>query len=372
MPGSKSRRRLFVGLIVLFNLALIGGVAAVFFYLTERYIERQRPATLVYRPHPFRRHVLVPGQSYRRSSVSFEIGAHGFRGPVPEEKRDGVLRVVAVGGSSVFDHLVTGGQSWSERLGPLLETRGVGDVEAFNFGVPGYSSRETLAVAQDVLPLHAPDVVLFYLGWNDVKYMKAFRKVANPDLYYSYRGAFETQYRFLQAPRPWRNFHAFQKMLTARGVLAENVARAPAPAKAEAPLVDTSSVAWAETGGLAYWRRNIEAFVRTVRAQGARPVLVAQNTLVVADLASELRERVVYRYVQVEHDELVALNEAMVGVLRDVAQHQEVLFVDVREAINGRPAYFSDHVHMKAEGSAAFAEALAEALAPVLAGSTSW
>ena len=54
--------------------------------------------------------------------------------------------------------------------------------------------------------------------------------------------------------------------------------------------------------------------MRQARAVGAVPVLAAHVT---ANVDPALRERVVYRYVQLEHEEL---NELMVGVLASVAR----------------------------------------------------
>ena len=89
MPGSDRRRRTLAFLLL--NLVLLGIVLAVFFVVTERYIESARPSTLVYRPHPFQRHVLVPGQDYRRGPVQFRIGPDGFRGEEPRmPKPEGV------------------------------------------------------------------------------------------------------------------------------------------------------------------------------------------------------------------------------------------------------------------------------------------
>jgi lysophospholipase L1-like esterase len=361
MPDSHRRRRRVLAFAVL-NLVLLGLVVGVFSYTTERYIERARPSTLIYRPHPFQRHVLAPGQTYRKGQVRFEIGPHSFRGPVPEmPKPEGGLRVYVVGGSAVFDHRVTGGESWPERLGPELEARGLGRVESFNGGVPGYASRETLAAWHDRVARFGPDVVLLYLGWNDVKYMRTFRAGWDVDAYFAYRGELEAQYRFLTAPWPLRNWYALEKMVTARlraTPLAENRAPPTPPRAAATP--------WAESGGLAFFRRNVETFVRRARADGALPVLVAQVTLVVPDLAPHLRERVAYRFVRLGHETLVEINDLMVDVLEAVAQAEDVPFVDVRPQMNGKAPFFADQVHLKAEGSRLLAWLLARALAPEL------
>jgi hypothetical protein len=62
---------------------------------------------------------------------------------------------------------------------------------------------------------------------------------------------------------------------------------------------------WLRTPGMIYWRRNLEAFVHAVNDDGALPVLVVQTTLAKADNNEELRSRLAYRWVQLDHAKLV-------------------------------------------------------------------
>jgi lysophospholipase L1-like esterase len=123
---------------------------------------------------------------------------------------------------------------------------------------------------------------------------------------------------------------------------------------------------WLRTPGMIYWRRNLEAFVHAVNDDGALPVLVVQTTLAKADNTEELRSRIAYRWVQLDHANLLAVNDAMADVMRRVAAATGTPLIDLRNRFNGVGAYFADHVHLTHKGSAALAQAVAIELAPVL------
>lgn len=366
-PVFSATRR--TALFVLLSTGLVLGAVATFVLVrTERYIEKVRPMTLMYRPHPFRRHVLVSNQRYEAFGVGFTINEWGFRGAMPPlPKPAGTFRFVVVGGSSVFDHHLPEEKSWPERLGPLLKPYLGGDVESFNFGVPGYSTRETLATVYGPVDRASPDAVVVYLGWNDAKYMKAFLTSPDPNRHFSYR-PFWDRYRFLTEARPWRNYYAFRRILKDRfqprgleGRLKSSTSTPRSKAKAEPRLID-----WPASPGLAFFRRNLAAIIMQLHQDGVVPLLVAQVTLVTPDLSPEDRKKVRLEHVGVSYEELLRLNTAMVAAMKDEAQQCGAQFIDLQAAFNGRTDYFRDHVHMTEEGSRAFAAELAKAIASAI------
>ena len=372
--STSPRRRWTVRLLTAAFYLLVAGLGYwVFLTITDRYIERRRPVTLVYEPHPLRRVMLAPGQSYRRHDVAFSINHHGLRGRAPGKKEEGELRLFVLGGSSVFDHLLSDRQSWPERLGPYLADRGFSGVKTYNAGVPGYSSREVLALYRDVVRHFRPDVVLIYLGWNDAKYMRRFRTRVDVDRFYRARSA--DRYRYLTAERPARNWHALVEMVRqAKGgeaPLAEaRGAGGGARAKDRRPPPGEPREArtWGESAGMDFWRDNLSTLIRAIADDGALPMLVAQNTLTDTDLVPEARKRISYRFVGLEHDELVELNEAMVAALGELAAENDVPLIDLRHLFNGKLGYFIDHVHMTPLGSQRLAMSVAGCLAPTLEG----
>jgi lysophospholipase L1-like esterase len=349
-------------------LVLTNGAALLIalFLGTEWFIARKARTTLIYQPNADFRQELAPNQSLRRDGAAYRIGPHGLRGEPPAmPKPPGTERIAVVGGSSVFDHAVS--SSWPERLQVDLRHKGMDSVEVMNAGVPGFSTREVIPFFERRVRRFEPDVVLLYAGWNDAKVMRASIDKLSLSPYPPIDGG-RDPYAFLRAPRPLRNWYAlplmFEKLeLRFATRVVENGPSAPARASASlAPSPPTTAEGWMTTAGVAYWRSNLRRFIQAVRDARARPVLVAEATLVTADLPEIERRRVVYDYVEIDHPALVALNEAMVAVERAVAVEEHVDFIDPRASRNGRPEYFLDHVHLTEQGSAALAEALADRL----------
>ena len=353
-------------LILAVNVLLITAFSWVLLDRTDTYIEKQSKSTLIYDIHSLRRQVLVPNQKYQRGRVEFSINKMGFRGRVPTAKKlNGNLRLFVLGGSSAFDHHLAEGQSWPERLEGHLSVIGGGSVESYNFGIPGYSSRETLSNYIDKVRWLEPDLLVFYHGWNDLKYMRMFAKKVDVDRFYSVKN-WRDQYKFITAERPFRNWYALQ-------ILSDQfwtkLTRPKAPQLKEgvskAPSVDKAHV-YQELGpsmGLEYYRKNIESFVQAAISDGVRPILAAQNTLVHAGLPKDLHRKVAFRWVQLSLPELVKYNDLMVEVLSETAKKYQVPFVDLRKQINGRPEFFVDHVHMSPKGSKFFANLLSQEIA---------
>lgn len=346
----------------------VGVTFTAFMFVTERFIARQAPQTLTYASHPFRRFVLTPGQTYRTTQVDLEINRFGMRGLAPETpKPKNQYRIFSMGGSSVFDHRVS--VSWPEKLEKNLRQLGFQTVDSYCAGVPGYSSRETLAFYHDVIGNLEPDLVLLYQGWNDVKYMVPFRQGLNIDIFYKQRD-FERRYRFIYGPRPVRNWHALLLMLRMWGGEAGHLAEGGGGDTGR-QLARTAAIpaggpvrGWTDTPGMRFWRRNIDTWVRSVLQDGAIPVLVVQNTLATAELPHRWREKISYHFVQMEHEELVRVNELMAQALAETAARYSIPFIDLRAEISGRPGYFMDHVHLTPTGSDTFARLLARRLVP--------
>jgi lysophospholipase L1-like esterase len=356
--------------IIAINILALLGLVYGFMVVTDRYIAEKRKVTLIYDIHPLRQKVMRPNQTFTWGDTRISINRHGMRGaPPPIPKAAGVCRIITMGGSSVFDYFLPNGQSWSESLASNLESAWVPGVESFNAGVSGYSSRQTLAFYHDKVRFFEPDIVIFYQGWNDAKYLNRFRESADVDRFF-YVGDYRDKYRFLTAPRPMRNWYAAQMMIEDYGKTSQQlfegvdprwpVPSAPPPRNAATPS-ELRSV-WSETPGMQYWKKNVEAFVFTVLSDGATPVLVAQATLAAPHSSEKARRLISYGFVKLDHENLLAANEAMVDVLRDIAERFGVPFIDLREEMNGHDEYFADHVHMFPKGSQQFSKLLAEKL----------
>lgn len=358
MPASE-RKFMRFGLLLFIN---IGALVVALFGVSEWFIDRKARTTLLYEPNSQYRQDLLPNQTYTRDGFSYEIGPHGMRGLEPVMPKPMGLRIAVMGGSSVFDFRVA--RSWPERTQDVLRASGI-QAEVFNAGIPGFSTREMQPFYSKKVRPYAPDLVLFYGGWNDIKYMKAFVNKAEVQPYPVRRPNAPDPYAFLRAPRPFRNYYALQifaqKMQIRAGFVAENTG---AEAKVAAPVVqvETASVSWAKTAGMTYFEENLERFIQEVQNTGAEPMLVAEAVLFSPDLPAEDRKRINYKLVGLKHDELIRVADTMAETMKAVAQDQGIVFLDPRPDMNGRPEYFIDHVHLSEAGSHALAKIIAERL----------
>lgn len=168
-----------------FTVAVAGGEVAV------RYRERTRTSvpgtmpTLFYR-HARLGHAMVRGTRYY-DWVS--VNPQGFRGPsVALERTPGVLRVMAIGGSTTFDSQVSRDSlAWPARLAEELRARRPDrPVEVINAGVSGYTVLDHILWNQTELRRYRPHVVILYHGHNDLfgnlgRLARPIRETARPD-----------------------------------------------------------------------------------------------------------------------------------------------------------------------------------------------
>jgi lysophospholipase L1-like esterase len=132
-------------------------------FTEARYIwTRIKPNVQVDALNPYNEIELAKGVTFHFSSNS-----DGFRGREFTPKRPGVIRVVCVGDSSTFGWGVDDEYTYPRLLEARL-TKLMGlEVEVFNLGIPGFTSRHGLGVLRHyALPLDA-DFFVFSFGAND-------------------------------------------------------------------------------------------------------------------------------------------------------------------------------------------------------------
>ena len=125
------------------------------------------PQDYAFTPHPYL--VYYPTPNYKKGLTSHN--ALGYRNDeFPQQKPDGIFRIVALGGSSTYDVSIPDNkQIFTAQLEKLLkEEYGYENVQVINAGVPGYNTWEILANLEfRVLDLD-PDLVIIYENTNDV------------------------------------------------------------------------------------------------------------------------------------------------------------------------------------------------------------
>jgi len=264
--------------LVLTSIAVAIGIAAAAGEAVVRHRERTRetvPASMpfVFYRHERLRHALVRDQEYYRW---VHVNASGFRGrDVEVAKPDGVLRIMVVGGSTVFDSTVDGDdQAWPARLehhlGCLLPSR---KVEVINAGVPGYVMLDNLIRLQSELYEFRPDILVLYQAHNDL--LAALHRIHE-----SYRGLRTP--REVESVAPWTQWLREHSLLYNKLALKAKVLQRAASAKAarqqSSPQTYTESIA----AGAARHEKDLRSFLLISQGFGIR-VVVPQTVHIGSD-----------------------------------------------------------------------------------------
>jgi lysophospholipase L1-like esterase len=134
----------------------------------------------VYNPHkmlakygnatsPFLYYEEAPNAEWKIAGATYRTDEYGFRkgaSKTVKEKRPGIVRVAAVGASSVLGYGLEDDKHWPALLLKKLNASGE-KWEVINAGNNGYNSFQTfLRTYKSIIPF-SPDVVVYYGGYND-------------------------------------------------------------------------------------------------------------------------------------------------------------------------------------------------------------
>jgi len=100
------------------------------------------------------------------------IGEAGYRLPDhPLERRPGLFRIAALGGSNTFGAMVSDEQTWPAELERVLHERGHRQVQVFNLGVSGYELTQKLRQAEIERERLRPDLWLMQIANGGPRYV---------------------------------------------------------------------------------------------------------------------------------------------------------------------------------------------------------
>jgi lysophospholipase L1-like esterase len=300
---------------------------------------------LEYKPAQFARYTLPQQEQTARGK--YYVNKLGYRGhDFSVEKPAGTIRVMMLGGSSVFDVGALDDEDWPHRVEQLLKARGFSNVEVINAGIIGYNSADSLGRFITEGHTFQPDYVFFFSAWNDLKYFKSTRNLLRRNEIYTesplldYNG---TADRFLcEHSQVYAHLRQEYYNWTTQ--------RRPATTQ---DLGHTDEINFEH---LKQYRLNLELFVEAVRDIGAVPVLMTEPTLVARDNTDFEKSRIKYQSVELSHEQLCDAYQRVEAIVREVAAAKRVAFIDASKELSGRTEMFWDHGHLTMLGSETLAQ----------------
>lgn len=278
-------------------------------------------------------------ESFHFRSGVYEIttNAFGLRGPpIEKDKPPRTTRIAILGGSSVFGYLVSDGQEAARLLERTLTAAGR-DAQVLNAGVPGYNLFQTTHRYREVVAPLSPDIVILYLGWNDLTYLVSEEPAA--------------QRHRVGHPYAWWErvlSHSTLYGLIAYRLLSPPPRFVPPPATRGEPT----------EAGAAQFRENLRTLLDEIKAGGATPLIVAQ--VMAADAAAGADVRGYLGATPQQQQQNAALGQWVQQTLAQIAAEQQVPFVDASSVIAPTSEHLADAIHLTAAGEAKLAELLAE------------
>ena len=285
---------------------------------------------------------LRPNLHLKSSSYDINVNSLGFRGPeVNVSKPDGVRRIAVMGGSSVFGYLVPGDQAASRKLQDILQESDCdGAIEVINGGVPGFTLAQVLGRYQTQVAQLEPDIVILYLGWNDLPLL-----IRPP-----------TDEPLPQAPSWLERTLAHSTLyglIRYRLFPAANPQFAPPPS-ASTEIVDQSADKFRDT---------MAELIQAIRESGAVPVIATQVSAAGRE-CENLNRFLGDTPEQVTNN--AELGRWLADEIRHLARQHEVTLIDTAAKVPCDETILGDAIHLTAHGHQLVAEAWAEELLPIL------
>ncbi|MBW2666997.1 MAG: hypothetical protein JRE13_11965 [Deltaproteobacteria bacterium] len=324
------------GKFVLAFVALLFALAVLEF--AARFQVQVHPAAKkpAYIPHPHLVYTGNPNAKHNRD---------GFLGRKRSlEKPSNTVRVACLGASTTY-----GIFNWPRHLRVLLNDDSDADrrsYEVFNFGMPGYTSLESLINLAINVQDYKIDYLVIHHALNDLM----------PRLY----PEMERDYRHFR--KIYRPMGPVDRFLTSHSALFVFVSRRlgvrHSLAHATMTVNDSNPKNPFQPDSLnpdsRVFRRNLETIVTIAQSTGMRPVLTTMPySLDPSKLPGDWA---------ISHEVKVAGMLEHNAIIREVAADRDVLLVDLDRQMTGNEGYFIDHIHCDGTGRIKKAELIAAAL----------
>lgn len=320
---------------------------------------------LQYQPSVYARHVFpLQEQNIQMDDVQIHISRAGYRGRYfAIEKPKDLIRIIVIGGSSVFDHTLKDGMDWPHKAEAILRDKDIVNIEIINAGIPGHTTADSLGRLYTELWRYKPDYIVLYQAWNDIKQFhkinneKFLLRIIKPisglshDPRLRYYGFWDKLFSNSQIYNKLRYNYltSIKYQVGTEGI------------KPDSKPVDIFSDL-----AVTQYRINIELIVDISKNIGAAPILMTQARLIMPENNPADRSRIHYEYATLSHKALVKAFIECDRVLKMVADEKNVHFLAEQSVMNGKSEYFHDLIHLTKEGSQRLAEYLSGFLEEII------
>ena len=295
------------------------------------------------------RPALVPNARVHTALEHVEVNSKGFVGPeFDKEKRKGTRRIISLGDSCTF----AGGyypRTYPGQLDVLIKKQYPQEkIEVINAGISGFNSDYALERLKTELLDYDPDLVIIYIGWNDL--MKV--NPANP-------AATGRHSRLAQLLNQSYLVKAYSKFIF--------FYLRPLMMKPKLNVNTEQAEAFDHFIPQTY-QSNLETMIETLKTHGIKAVLFTLPTVVHPGMTYEdiERDHVIFPYYAGSYsvEKFLGMLNTYNRAVETVATKYEVQLVDLYNIINKYPKddLFEDTMHPNAKGNGIIAGAVADAL----------
>lgn len=315
----------------------------------------------LYAHHPFRAMEMRPGAAvvhgtagfHNEEGVEYHVNEWGGRGPTLAPRESGRRRVICLGGSTTFGPSIKEGDTWPGRLAALAPEWSV-----MNAGVSGYTSRHVLAFAQGSLLDLAPDLLILYIGRNDMHANESYHgDYFRPDYAHMHGVRIEPE-----GLHKWllRNSWVVLTLTRWRRGISSGIGRVM---RRHGPPITTTG-----PRGLAAFRRNIEDLL-TLAARRGIPVLLVSEApgYLPVELPDGSRNPHLGHLARDAPGVAPEVYTAGLERYADELRTTGAPFLDLAREFPRDPSLFADSIHLSGKGGAEVARRILPVASRLLA-----
>lgn len=325
-------------------LSLAAGEIVVRLYLAGRGCTPNCFASpiLLFQAHPENGFELNPGFRMRSVVLDLKINSQGLRGPeIRFEKPAGRQRVALLGESSAFGYFMSEGEYASAILERRLRSAGR-DVEVLNAAVPSYHLEQIVRRYRERVKPLKPDVVILYLGWNDLRRITSVEEPA------------ATRPQLGSPLERWLAEHSALWGLLRYRLFPQ---RPPFVPPEEGNLLPTAE-------GSARFKARLEELAAEIESTPATMIVCCQAMAAHPHAPADIRRELSSD--PERQEQTIAFGRYLHETLRDFAARHDATFVDAYDEMPPTYDYLGDGIHLTPRGEQKLAELWHEPVATAL------